>query len=528
MKQLLTLTPIPKKSRVTRNGKPNMPLSENEEFEFRHRAEQEAAVVPKAATAPSPGAQPEDGMSFVGTELAPAEAALSMASGMAAKPISEVAGMTATAMDLISGKNKESDPEGFKNSVRESLTYEPKHPEGKAVAEYNPLSLAGKAIGWGTHQVGDLARGNSTNTLGGMIREGAGNALEEGLNQTLGFVGVKGTKALGEATKAAAEKTGQLSKVNEVRKMAADEGYKVPASQAQGTLINHVKEVVSGGKHASETNASIANQGVTDGLARKMLDLPKDQPITKQNLDQYRSQQGKAYKAIEQWDAPFHATNEFRAALAKIKQTADYLNSRHGAKADAIPINAMLKDLDKPRFKPKDIVDDIQRLDSDARTNLANKDDTTSQKLGKAQREGAKALSELVEKNLHFAGAGDLATAFKTAREKIAQAYTIEGALNQATGEVSAHKLFDAMQSGDMLGSELRKAADFAGNFPHAVKTPSEIGSMPMNMRQMATKPIFHEGAIGSPKQIKVKNPTVQRALRATVGSAVRPTGSDQ
>jgi len=478
------------------------------------------------ASAPSaPAPQEEPGMSFVGTELALSEAALNMGTGLVAKPLSDVAGVTAAAMDALTG-NIEGDPTGFKNYVQNKLTYEPKHPEGKAVAEYNPLALVGKGIGIVSKGAGDLVRGDASDSYS--LRGAAGNALEEIINQAPGFLGIKGIKALGEATKAAAEKTGQLSQVNKVRKMAADEGYKVPDSQAKDTLINHVKELVAGGKHASENMASKANQGVTDGLARKMLGFRSDTPITKENLAQYRAQQGQAYKDVENWGSPYHATFEYQQALGKIRRDVAQLNKFKGTKASARPINEMLSDIDKPRFSPKDAMFNMQRLRSDAKANLRKLDDPIAQRLGKAQNAGAKAMEEMVDKNLHYGGADDVAAAFKAAREKIAQSYTIEDALNPATGEVSSKKLYDAVKSGDMVGSELRKAADFAGNFPHAVKTPSEIGSMPMNWRQMLTKPAFPKGAISSPKQIKVANPTAQRALRATVGNLARPTNSDQ
>jgi len=128
--------------------------------------------------------------SLAGTMLAAPEALMAMGSGMIAKPVSDIAGLTGAAMNYFKGEHNNY-PAEFKNKIQNDLTYKPRHIEGEAASQYNPISLIGQGIGAVSHGVGNQIRGDNSSTL----RSVAGNFAEEAIPQAIGLVGPKATSA---------------------------------------------------------------------------------------------------------------------------------------------------------------------------------------------------------------------------------------------------------------------------------------------------------------------------------------------
>jgi hypothetical protein len=99
--------------------------------------------------------------------------------------------------------------------------------------------------------------------------------------------------------------------------------------------------------------------------------------------------------------------------------------------------------------------------------------------VGRASRAGAKALEDALESHLQQAGATDLLRNFRDARQLIAKTYTVEKALNPASGSVDARKLASELKKGKPLTKELRTAAEFGSQFPKASQTIEGMGSLP-------------------------------------------------
>ena len=118
-------------------------------------------------------------------QVGPAEPILNMLSGIVAKPVSDVAGLAATAKDFISGT--QGDPEGFKKYIQDKLTYAPRSDLGKTLTEspLNPVNMIGNVVGGVSQGAGNMVRGDSTNPL----REAAGNAVQEAIPQGIGVLG---------------------------------------------------------------------------------------------------------------------------------------------------------------------------------------------------------------------------------------------------------------------------------------------------------------------------------------------------
>ncbi|HEY5994687.1 MAG TPA: hypothetical protein VIU46_08830, partial [Gallionellaceae bacterium] len=112
------------------------------------------------------------------------EPGLHMATGMFAKPISDIAGLTATAYDAVNGTEDAGRAERFRQYVRNSLTYEPRTEAGASV--YNPQNLIPAWFG----KLLDLALPKApedSSTAGGMLT----NGIREGTPQLLNIAGAK-------------------------------------------------------------------------------------------------------------------------------------------------------------------------------------------------------------------------------------------------------------------------------------------------------------------------------------------------
>ena len=107
-------------------------------------------------SSPSSAAGVDAALSAVGIGPGLGEAALNTGSGMIAKPLSDIAGLAATAKEAIAPGDDPTMPSKFKEDVQQRLTYDPKTALGSAVAGYNPLALLGKGIDYGANAAGDV------------------------------------------------------------------------------------------------------------------------------------------------------------------------------------------------------------------------------------------------------------------------------------------------------------------------------------------------------------------------------------
>lgn len=112
------------------------------------------------------------------TGAAPGEAALALGTSMIAKPVSDIAGLAATAHDVLSG-TKDGDPEGFRRSIQDALTYQPRSDVGKGTAQ--AISSATDAT------VGEFGRGAGEFYGGAARRIGlptpVSDAIERGVTE---------------------------------------------------------------------------------------------------------------------------------------------------------------------------------------------------------------------------------------------------------------------------------------------------------------------------------------------------------
>lgn len=259
---------------------------------------------------------------------------------------------------------------------------------------------------------------------------------------------------------------------------AQREGYVVPPASVRPSAPIVALESVAG-KAATQQIASGRNQEVTNALASRAVGLSPNQPITPEALGQIRQQAGQAYKAIKA-TGTIKPDMQYFDDLANIRQTTAEI-AKDFPEADigsGEAINKLVKSLAQDKFDASSAVEYIKQLRKSATSLMsgANAGDPAKLSLGRAQRDAAEALEEMVTRHLADTGKTELARNFDNARRLIAKTYTVQGAL-ETTGNVNASKLATLLRRGKPLSPELETAASFAGAFPKAAVVPEKFGS---------------------------------------------------
>lgn len=246
-------------------------------------------------------------------------------------------------------------------------------------------------------------------------------------------------------------------------------GYAVTPSQVgAGGIVNSALEAL-GGKVKTQQAVSVKNADVTNSLARKALGMADNAPITPEALGAIRANAGKAFENLKR-TGTVSADEVYGDALNGI------LKKYEGA-ASAFPglakpeIEALVTSLRQPQFGADAAVDAIRVLRENASAAYAKGD----KGLGKATREASEALESLMERHLQAQGKGALLKEFRDARALIAKTYSVESALINGTGNVSAKKLGAQVSKGKPLSGELRTAGEFSNAFPKATQDAVDV-----------------------------------------------------
>lgn len=259
---------------------------------------------------------------------------------------------------------------------------------------------------------------------------------------------------------------------------AREAGYVVPPASVNPSIANVALESAAG-KAATQQIASGRNQQVTNALAARSVGLPEKQQITPAALAEVRAKAGEAYKNVSE-SGRIRPDRQYFNDLRGVRQTTSEIASDF-PEADigsAEAVDKLVKSLAKRSFDAKSAVAYMKELRKSSTANLSgvNAADPAKLSLGRAQRDAADALEEMVTRHLDDIGMPELSKAFDDARRTIAKSYTVQGAL-ETTGNVNASKLAALLRKGKPLSAELETAARFAGAFPKAAVTPEKFGS---------------------------------------------------
>lgn len=359
------------------------------------------------------------------------------------------------------------------------------------------------------------------NTIAGqaLIAGGMGAALpaesmgERAANAGLGAVVGAGAKVggdklagwmTGRATQSAAQQTAQNATRDATIQQAKAAGYVIPPSSANPTVMNRALEGFAG-KISTAQAAAIKNQAVTDKLARQALGLADDVPLTADTLKAVRKSAGGMYAPVEQLGRI--------QADATYKQALQAVESRFSPAMADFPelankeVAALVKALDKPDFDSAGAVKILQSLRESATDNLAPMAKGSDKAIGRAQKDLAGAVESMIERHAKSVGADDAVQALREARVLIAKSYTVEKALREGAGSVSASKMANQLRAGKPLTDELRTIAKTGQVFPRATQdiTSSMPGISPLDFGAMGTisavtgNPLLMAGIVGRP-----------------------------
>jgi hypothetical protein len=258
----------------------------------------------------------------------------------------------------------------------------------------------------------------------------------------------------------------------ETLKSSRKAGYAVPPSTTNPSTTNKLLESIAG-KIATEQDAATANQSVTNTLAKRALGLSEDAPITQEALGALRREAGDAYEMLR-GAGKITTDEEFAAALAKTASKYTGASKDFPKLAKSEITETVDEVLNAKEFSSDSAVDLLAILRDKADKAFA----TGDKSIGKAYKEIAKAVEDVVQRNLEAAGNKDLLSKFKEARQLIAKSYSVEKAFNPATGNVNAMKLGQQLSKGKPLSGELETAGRFGQAFPKAAREVMDSGSV--------------------------------------------------
>lgn len=213
---------------------------------------------------------------------------------------------------------------------------------------------------------------------------------------------------------------------------SVEAGYVIPPNMVAPSLKSQVLESVSG-KQATQQIASTKNNEVTERLVRESLGLAPDVALSKSTLEGLRKTAGRAYSEVS-------ALSPSAAAdLEALKQA---------------------------------------RNDSQGWFKAYNRSASPAD-LAQAKQYGntANTLETALESHAKAAGRPELIPALRDARKEIAKTYTVERALNDASGTIDARVLGRMYEKGVPLSGGLETAGKFASAFPTISKSTQQMGS---------------------------------------------------
>jgi ribosomal protein L29 len=321
------------------------------------------------------------------------------------------------------------------------------------LASAAPLLEAIRTGGMSANGAGMLTRATG-GAIGGGISAGLINPEDAATGAVIGaaapgVISLAGNlgKSIGE--KAAATRAENIAKFNrgapmrETLSQSIDAGYVVPPNMVNPSTKNAIIESFSG-KQATSQIASVRNQDVTEKLVRQSLGLADDAPLSKSALEQIRKVEGGAYKRVGELSP---ASEYDLEALKTARNEAQGWFNAYNRSASP--------------------------------TDLAKAKDF---------RDTAEMLEMRLESHAKDAGKESLIPALREARKQIAKTYTVERALNDATGTVNAKVIGRMFDKGKPLSDGLDIVGRFASGFPNIAQAPQQMGSPAAhNLRSMAS-----------------------------------------
>lgn len=344
--------------------------------------------------------------------------------------------------------------------------FEPQNTEQRII-DAGGQALAGGMLTGGTGGIKSAVASG----LGGLASGVASQSATEmgapaAVSIPIGMVAGAGTSALSNRISGATVNSAlkqQNAQLDEAFKNARNEGFVIPASQSNpNSLVANVADIVAGGRPKMQQSASLKNQAKVNEIVRNELDLPKDTPISLDSLKAIREDAAvKGYEPVKAAGVIVARPN-YNDALDKL--TEQTRKAKQGfAGYDDAGLTKTIESLRTKEFDADSGVSMSRQLREDASKAYAQGDKT----LGKALKGASAAIEDEIEAHLVAQGNSRGLKDFREARQVMAKTFSIEKALNDTTGNVSATKLGKQLDKGAPLSGGLKKIAR-AGKLPGA------------------------------------------------------------
>jgi hypothetical protein len=372
------------------------------------------------------------------------------------------------------------DPAGVRQSVSQSLTYQPENPES---ATMKVVTAPGRMIQGAGEYLGNLADQNTDSPYLGHVARAVPMAVASAMGTKAATGPTFNAKSMGgpssmpvpkavPGTPAApvAEATPEQVAV----KGATDIGIKLPPS-AVGNKVGNVVEGLSG-RAPLARSLSMSNAKAVDAAAGKAVGIA-GKPVNRATIGLERAKANKAYDALAKTGLR-KVSDDFRREVAGIDD-----RSGGGSFADDAPPQVqVLKDAysKQQKFDAGDAVARIRKLRKDASANYKTRDPDKAA-IAHVQQKIADALDAELGRHADEIGKPDLAAAYKAARVQLAKLRTVEEAL--AGNSVSARKIWQQWKRGAPLSGELLSIAKAYDSFPNVLQDANKIaGTHPFSV----------------------------------------------
>jgi len=445
----------------------------------------------------TPTAQPSMLQKAGQFEIGAGENVLANLTGAVALPTSGLAGVAQSAYNVAApyfGAKTGMSAADRVAQVQQAGTYQPRTEMGQWEQQLTnkPFEMLGKAA--------DVAGETVSKATGS---PGLGAAVNTAMQVAPGVLLHRAAPAIGAGTKmleqGARSLTGKVATalekppVAEIAQKARAAGYVLKPSEAGGN-IGKIAEGVTGSPRLS-IEATVKNQIKTNQGAAIDLGLPTGTKITPKVLTDLR--------------APLNSVYDEVGKLGEVTTDQQYLNSltnigrtpgKSFSKVKNPDIEALREQYLEPNFDSADGVLQIRTLRQSGSKNRKSPDPAKNE-LGYAQRQVADAIEAQIERHAQQTpGFENLVQQFREARQKLAVTFSVEDALNTATGDISAPKLAKIKRAGVPLSNNLKLIAEIHDAFPSEMREAAKVrNKIPVTVLEGVVGAGGAAGAIANP-----------------------------
>lgn len=274
-----------------------------------------------------------------------------------------------------------------------------------------------------------------------------------------------------------------------------------------------------GGMVASRRNIQLQNQEKVNDAVRKQLGIKGE--ISPEALKAVRKKEGEVYDAIETISEQAKPQlDRLKAQRREIELRDDLTSGQRMEMLDNFD-NAARQVKGWLETEAAASVTELRRLRGESQKAMdayyASGGKSVDQQLKAFElREQAKALEDTIEKSVTQMGREDLAKKLVAARQKIAQTYSAENALNLGNYNIDPDKLAQQFRKGVPLSGNMRAIAQFKLAFKNSLEEGSKIPAPGVSTLAPALSTLAGIGTYAG-----------TQSLPATVAAAALPLSRD-